>query len=68
MTDEMVDDRLLTRFDFDEVWGTALNKFLRPGSHRPLVHALWKGGLDSGVSGLEGQYAVSNHGGRESSR
>ena len=27
MTDEMVDDRLLTRFDFDEVWGTALNRF-----------------------------------------
>ena len=27
MTDEMVDDDLLTRFDFDEVWGTALNRF-----------------------------------------
>jgi len=26
-TDDMVDDRLLTRFDFDEVWGTALNRF-----------------------------------------
>ncbi|MCX6656647.1 MAG: UDP-sulfoquinovose synthase [Candidatus Bathyarchaeota archaeon] len=27
MTDEMVNDDLLTRFDFDEVWGTALNRF-----------------------------------------
>ncbi len=27
MTDEMVNDNLLTRFDFDEVWGTALNRF-----------------------------------------
>jgi nucleoside-diphosphate-sugar epimerase len=26
-TDDMTDDRLLTRFDFDEVWGTALNRF-----------------------------------------
>ncbi|MDH5267094.1 MAG: UDP-sulfoquinovose synthase [Candidatus Bathyarchaeota archaeon] len=26
-TNEMTDDRLLTRFDFDEVWGTALNRF-----------------------------------------
>lgn len=26
-TDEISDDRLLTRFDFDEVWGTALNRF-----------------------------------------
>ncbi len=27
ITDEMVNDDLLTRFDFDEVWGTALNRF-----------------------------------------
>jgi len=27
VTDDMVDDDLLTRFDFDEVWGTALNRF-----------------------------------------
>jgi len=27
-TDDIVDDRLLTRFDFDEVWGTALNRFV----------------------------------------
>ena len=27
MTDDMVNDDLLTRFDFDEVWGTALNRF-----------------------------------------
>ena len=26
-TDDMVDEALLTRFDFDEVWGTALNRF-----------------------------------------
>jgi len=26
-TDEMVDDRLLTRFDFDEVWGTVINRY-----------------------------------------
>jgi nucleoside-diphosphate-sugar epimerase len=26
-TDEMTRDELLTRFDFDEVWGTALNRF-----------------------------------------
>ena len=27
-TPEIVDDRLLTRFDFDETWGTALNRFI----------------------------------------
>jgi UDP-sulfoquinovose synthase len=27
-TPEMVHDSLLTRFDFDEVWGTALNRFV----------------------------------------
>ena len=27
VTDEMVNDRLLTRLDFDEVWGIALNRF-----------------------------------------
>jgi len=27
VTDEMVNDDLLTRFDFDEAWGTALNRF-----------------------------------------
>lgn len=27
-TPEITDDRLLTRFDFDEVWGTALNRFI----------------------------------------
>jgi nucleoside-diphosphate-sugar epimerase len=27
VTDDMVNDNLLTRFDFDEVWGTALNRF-----------------------------------------
>ena len=27
VTDDMVDDDLLTRFDFDECWGTALNRF-----------------------------------------
>jgi len=27
-TDDIIDDRLLTRFDFDEVWGTALNRFV----------------------------------------
>ena len=27
VTDEMVNDELLTRFDFDEAWGTALNRF-----------------------------------------
>jgi len=27
LTDDMVNDDLLTRFDFDEVWGTALNRF-----------------------------------------
>ncbi len=26
-TEEMTDDRLLTRFDFDGVWGTSLNRF-----------------------------------------
>lgn len=26
-TDEMIDDRLLTRFDFDEIFGTAINRF-----------------------------------------
>ena len=27
LTNDMVNDSLLTRFDFDEVWGTALNRF-----------------------------------------
>jgi len=27
-TAEITDDRLLTRFDFDETWGTALNRFI----------------------------------------
>jgi len=27
LTNDMVNDNLLTRFDFDEVWGTALNRF-----------------------------------------
>jgi len=27
-TPEIKDDRLLTRFDFDETWGTALNRFI----------------------------------------
>ena len=27
VTDDMVEDDLLTRFDFDEAWGTALNRF-----------------------------------------
>ncbi|HYK94055.1 MAG TPA: UDP-sulfoquinovose synthase [Thermoplasmata archaeon] len=27
-TPEITNDRLLTRFDFDEVWGTALNRFV----------------------------------------
>jgi UDP-sulfoquinovose synthase len=27
-TPEITDDRLLTRFDFDETWGTALNRFI----------------------------------------
>ncbi|MGC2204348.1 MAG: NAD-dependent epimerase/dehydratase family protein, partial [Thermoplasmata archaeon] len=27
-TPEITDDRLLTRFDFDETWGTALNRFV----------------------------------------
>ena len=27
-TPEISDDRLLTRFDFDETWGTALNRFI----------------------------------------
>jgi UDP-sulfoquinovose synthase len=27
VTDDMVSDDLLTRFDFDEAWGTALNRF-----------------------------------------
>jgi UDP-sulfoquinovose synthase len=27
-TPDLTDDRLLTRFDFDETWGTALNRFI----------------------------------------
>jgi len=27
VTDDMLNDDLLTRFDFDEVWGTAINRF-----------------------------------------
>jgi len=52
-TPEMIDDRLLTRFDFDEVWGTALNRFVAEAILGLPITAYGKGGQTRGYIALE---------------
>jgi hypothetical protein len=52
-TPEMVDDRLLTRFDFDEVWGTALNRFVVEAILGLPITPYGKGGQTRGYIALE---------------
>ena len=48
-TNDMTDDRLLTRFDFDEVWGTALNRFC---AQAIIGHPLTPYGLGEQIRGF----------------
>ncbi len=48
-TDDMIDDRLLTRYDFDEVWGTALNRFC---AQAIIGHPLTPYGLGEQIRGF----------------
>lgn len=52
-TPEMTDDRLLTRFDFDEVWGTALNRFVVEAILGLPITPYGKGGQTRGYIALE---------------
>jgi UDP-sulfoquinovose synthase len=52
-TPEMVDDKLLTRFDFDEVWGTALNRFVVEAILGLPITPYGKGGQTRGYIALE---------------
>jgi len=52
VTDEMMDDRLLTRFDFDEVWGTALNRFCAQAVIGHKLTPYGKGGQTRGYLAL----------------
>ena len=52
MTDETaLDEALINRFDYDEVFGTVLEPLLRAGGHRPAVDGLWQGRTDARLSG-----------------
>ena len=52
VTDDMVNDDLLTRFDFDEVWGTALNRFCAQAVIGHEVTPYGKGGQTRGYIAL----------------
>jgi nucleoside-diphosphate-sugar epimerase len=52
-TPEITDDRLLTRFDFDEVWGTALNRFCVQAVLGLPITPYGKGGQQRGFLALE---------------
>jgi UDP-sulfoquinovose synthase len=52
-TPEMTDDRLLTRFDFDETWGTALNRFIAQAVLGLPITAYGKGEQKRGFIALE---------------
>jgi UDP-sulfoquinovose synthase len=52
-TPEITDDRLLTRFDFDETWGTALNRFLAQAVLGVPITPYGKGGQKRGFIALE---------------
>ena len=52
VTDEMATDDLLTRFDFDEVWGTALNRFCAQAVIGHELTTYGKGGQTRGFIAL----------------
>jgi hypothetical protein len=52
-TPEITDDRLLTRFDFDETWGTALNRFIAQSVVGLPITPYGKGGQKRGFIALE---------------
>jgi len=52
-TPEMVDNSLLTRFDFDEVWGTALNRFVVEAVLGMPITVYGEGGQKRGFIALE---------------
>ena len=52
-TPEITDDRLLTRFDFDETWGTALNRFIVQAILGLPITAYGKGEQKRGFIALE---------------
>ncbi len=52
-TPEITDDRLLTRFDFDETWGTALNRFIAQAILGLPITAYGKGEQKRGFIALE---------------
>jgi len=52
-TPEITDDRLLTRFDFDETWGTALNRFITQAVLGLPITPYGKGGQSRGFLALE---------------
>ncbi len=52
-TPEITSDRLLTRFDFDETWGTALNRFIVQAILGLPITPYGKGGQTRGFIALE---------------
>jgi UDP-sulfoquinovose synthase len=52
VTDDMVDDDLLTRFDFDEVFGTAINRFCAQAVINHDITPYGKGGQTRGYLAL----------------
>lgn len=52
-TPEITDPRLLTRFDFDETWGTALNRFIAQAVVGLPITPYGKGGQKRGFIALE---------------
>ena len=52
-TPEITEDRLLTRFDFDETWGTALNRFIAQAILGLPITPYGKGGQQRGFIALE---------------
>jgi UDP-sulfoquinovose synthase len=52
-TQEITDDRLLTRFDFDETWGTALNRFIAQAVLGLPITPYGKGEMKRGFLALE---------------
>ncbi len=52
-TPDLTDDRLLTRFDFDETWGTALNRFIAQSVLGLPITPYGKGGQSRGFLALE---------------
>jgi UDP-sulfoquinovose synthase len=52
-TPDMLDDRLLTRFDFDDVWGTALNRFVVEAILGLPITPYGRGGQTRGYIALE---------------